>query len=48
MNRYKRVAYSIALLLLGVLLTTVLVLAGERNSEGNSSSIPQSITVRHD
>lgn len=44
-NRSHRVVYLIALLVFAVVLTTALVLAGERKPEGSKSSSLQSHTV---
>jgi hypothetical protein len=44
-NRSHRIAYLVMLLLFAVALTTALVLAGERNPEGNKSSTLQTNTV---
>jgi hypothetical protein len=44
-NRSHRVLYMVVLLVFAVALTTALVLAGERSSEGTKSSTLQSNTV---
>jgi len=44
-NRSRRVAYLIMLLVFAVALTTALVLAGERKTEGSKTSSLQTNTV---
>jgi hypothetical protein len=44
-NRSRRVVYLVVLLIFAVALTTALVLAGERNSEGTKKNTLQADTV---
>jgi hypothetical protein len=44
-TRSHRIAFLVMLLLFAVALTTALVLAGERNPEGNKTSSQQTNTV---
>jgi hypothetical protein len=45
MNRSRRVAYLVMLLVFAVALTTALVLAGEREPDGSKASTLQTSTV---